>query len=299
MVLSLLFPLISIITCGLLLTPLHGESPDISRSPDSLRVRIMTYNIRFDNPDDGVHAWSHRKDTLLSFVRSQRLDILCIQEGLHGQVIFLKMGQPRFGVGGVGRDDGREKGEYSAIFYDTTRFACGKSGTFWLSPHPEIPARGWDAALPRIVTWLQLRDTLTNKTFFVFNTHFDHMGAQARENSARLIRNKIREIAGESNVVLAGDFNSTESDPPYRILVSDSGGRPRLVDAAYHSQTPPEGPSSTFAGFEFKEPEPGNRIDCVFVSDGVKIITHRTMVARRTQGYLSDHLPVVVEFELP
>jgi endonuclease/exonuclease/phosphatase family metal-dependent hydrolase len=268
-------------------------------SPDGATIRIMTYNIRYDNPDDGVHAWSNRKDTLLSFLRSQTLDILCIQEGLHGQVMFLKTGQPNCSFRGVGRDDGIEKGEYSAIFFDTTKFSCTKSGTFWLAPHPDTPGKGWDAALPRIVTWVRLCETVSGKELFVFNTHFDHVGVEARVNSARIIKGRVQEIAGTYPVIVTGDFNSTEQDDPYRTIVARSEGLPGLVDAARRSESSPEGPSTTFTGFELKEPEPNNRIDFIFVSDSVHVAAHRTILARSRYGYLSDHLPVIVDFRLP
>jgi endonuclease/exonuclease/phosphatase family metal-dependent hydrolase len=269
------------------------------QSPDSGALRVMTYNIRYDNPDDGIYAWAGRRDELLSFVISKKIDVLCIQEGLQRQVAFLKEGQRGFEVRGVGRDDGKEKGEYSAIFFNAARFSCLQNGTFWLSTTPEIPSKGWDAALPRIVTWVRLYDSVTTKAFFVFNTHFDHQGLQAREMSARLLRSKIGQIAGDSPVVVAGDFNSAEDDLPYRILLSRTDGTPDLTDAMLRSLTPHEGPVSTFTGFEPREPEPGNRIDYLFVSQSIQVKKYTTYLARSAVGYLSDHLPVAAECILP
>lgn len=293
LMLSLLLILFSVPLRGGVPASPSSDTSGVHERSGSLAVRIMTYNIRYDNPDDGVFAWANRKDELLSFVLSERLDILCIQEGLHGQVLFLKNGQPGFDFRGVGRDDGKERGEYSAIFFNAGRFSCLRDGTFWLSPHPEIPGKGWDAALPRIVTWVQLRDSVTKKVFFVFNTHFDHQGVQARENSARLIRSKIPGIAGGFPVVLLGDFNSNEDELPRKILLSGDGSPSDLADALDASFEPHQGPMSTYTGFEFKDPGPGNRIDYIFVSKGVRVRSHRTLLARSVQGYLSDHLPVV------
>lgn len=267
-------------------------------TPTPATLRITTWNIRYDNPDDGIHAWPRRRDELLSYILSQKIDILCIQEGLHAQVVFLKDGQKGFDVRGVGRDDGKEKGEYSAIYFNQARFGCLADGTFWLSPTPSVPSRGWDAALPRIVTWVRLYDSLTAAVFCVFNTHFDHLGVQARQNSARLLRGRIAEIAGKSPFVLAGDFNSVETDTPYLTLTSRNGNPPYLCDAMQQTLTPHSGPLATFTGFEIKPPDPGERIDYLFVSEAVQVRSHCTCVARRTEGYMSDHLPVLAEISI-
>lgn len=265
------------------------------RAGDTSTVRIMTWNIRYDNPDDGIHAWPNRRDELCSFIRTQRVDLLCIQEGLHQQVEFLRDGLPGFDVRGVGRDDGREKGEYSAIYFNQTRFSCLEGGTFWLSPTPRVPSTGWDAALPRIVTWTKLHDSLTSTVVVVFNTHFDHVGVQARDSSATLLRQMIAAIAGTAPFILAGDFNSTDSDTPYGILTSHKGVLPDLYDTFNRASTPFQGPLSTFVGFEGNEAATGGRIDYLFVSEKVSVQRHRVIDARRAQGYLSDHLPVLAE----
>jgi endonuclease/exonuclease/phosphatase family metal-dependent hydrolase len=296
--LTLLLILFSVPLCAEIPASSLSDTSGVQEHSDSLIIRMMTYNIRYDNPEDGIFAWAKRRDELLSFVLSERLDILCIQEGLHGQVLFLKNGQPGFDFRGVGRDDGKEQGEYSAIFFNAVRFRCLRDGTFWLSPHPEIPGRGWDAALPRIVTWVELRDSVTKKIFFVFNTHFDHQGVRARENSARLIRSKIPAIAGGFPVILAGDFNSRGEELPRKILVAGGEGSPDLADAMDVSREPHQGPVSTYTGFVFKDPEPGNRIDWILVGKAVGVRSHRTLIARSVQGYLSDHLPVVAELIL-
>jgi endonuclease/exonuclease/phosphatase family metal-dependent hydrolase len=259
----------------------------------------MTYNIRYDNPGDGIHAWDKRKDDLLAYVLSERPGVFCIQEGLHHQVGFLKEGQAGFDVRGVGRDDGTTKGEYSAVFFDTLRFSPLRHGTFWLSPSPDTPSVGWDAALPRIVTWVHLRDGATDRNFVVFNTHFDHRGTVAREQSAHLLRMKVREIAGTTPAIVTGDFNAEETERPYQVLLSPEGSSPRLVDTRSISRMPPQGPSTTFTGFEISEAGAANRIDYIFVSEGVHVQNHRTIPARRSSGYLSDHLPVVADILLP
>jgi endonuclease/exonuclease/phosphatase family metal-dependent hydrolase len=278
---------------------LEGDETLAAHDTAGRIIRVMTYNIRYDNPDDGLFAWANRRNDLLSYVRLQHPDLLCIQEGLHRQVTFLNLGLPGFEYRGVGRDDGKEQGEYSAIFFNTHRFRCVKDGTFWLSPTPEIPGKAWDAALPRIVTWVQLRDSVSGKLLFVFNTHFDHQGVQARENSARLLRAKLSEIARTVPLILTGDFNADEKDSPHAILVSPDGNSTGLIDAFDASVIPHTGPRSTFSGFEGREDKEGNRIDWILVSHGVKVLNHATLLPRFATGYLSDHHPVIAEVELP
>jgi len=273
-----------------------APSDTVARGADV--VRIMTWNIRYNNPGDGVHAWEKRRDALLSYVLSRKPDILCIQEGLNDQVAFLKEGLRGFDMRGVGRDDGKTEGEYSAIYFDTARFDLLDYGTYWLSPTPDVPGKGWDAALPRIVTWVRLADSSAARTFFVFNTHFDHQGVEARGKSAELLRRKIGEIARRSPAIVAGDFNAVETDPPYLILTSPDLPGPRLEDAQLVSLSPHEGPKATFTGFELKDPDPGERIDYLFVTRSLQVLSHTTCDARRKEGFLSDHLPVVAEIAL-
>jgi len=275
---------------------LTAASDTIAQNADA--ARVMTWNIRYNNPDDGIHAWPQRREELLSFLLSQKIDVLCIQEGLHDQVAFLKEGLSGFDVRGVGRDDGKEKGEYSAIYFNTSRFASVADGTFWLSTTPSVPGKGWDAALPRIVTWVRLVDSVTASTLYVFNTHFDHQGTEARKNSARLLRWKIGEIADAFPVVVAGDFNTIDTDPAYRILTSPDLPSPRLEDAMQRSLAPRRGPPATFTGFEPTDPDAGPRIDYLFVSESLRVLRYSTCVPLGTSGFLSDHLPVVIEISL-
>lgn len=261
-------------------------------SPVPVAMRVMTWNIRYDNPDDGVHAWPKRRDELIGLIRSRQVDVLCIQEGLHRQVQFLTDGLPGFEMHGVGRDDGKEEGEYAAIFTRTGRFVCRGSGNFWLSPTPDVPSKGWDAALPRIVSWVKLYDSLAHHELFVFNTHFDHQGVRARENSARLIREKVRAIAGEDPFILAGDFNAGPKDSCYRILVTRSDQPPFFTDAMLRSLAPHQGPLVSYTGFPFTSTEQQERIDFIFVNEATHVRRHAILDARRGPGYISDHLPV-------
>jgi endonuclease/exonuclease/phosphatase family metal-dependent hydrolase len=153
--------------------------------------------------------------------------------------------------------------------------------------------------LPRIVSWVRLFDSLARHAVYVFNTHFDHQGVQAREESAALIRDKVRAIAGAAPFVLTGDFNAGEKDSCYSILVSRSGNPPFFNDAMRSSRTPHEGPVVSYTGFPFISSEKRERIDFIFVNDAAVVRRHAILDARRGPGYMSDHLPVEADVEFP
>ncbi|HKG22279.1 MAG TPA: endonuclease/exonuclease/phosphatase family protein, partial [Blastocatellia bacterium] len=155
-------------------------------------VRVMSFNIRYNNAEDKENAWPNRKRMAASMFRFHHVDIAGIQEALKGQIDDLELLLPGFAWCGVGRSDGKAEGEFSAILYRKERFKLLESSTFWLSETPEVAgSKGWDASLPRIVTWARFRDTQSKQTFFVFNTHFDHRGSRARAESARLLLARI------------------------------------------------------------------------------------------------------------
>lgn len=265
-------------------------------------VRVMSFNIRYNNAEDKENAWPNRKRMVASMFRFHRADISGIQEALKDQVDDLESLLPEYAWCGVGRSDGKAGGEFSAILYRKERFRLLESSTFWLSDTPEVAgSKGWDAALPRIVTWARFRDVQTGQTFFVFNTHFDHIGQRARAESARLLVARIEKIAGNSPVVVTGDFNGNESSEPYRILTSagvpnDARPEKRLQDARYKSALEHHGPTSTFNGFG--PLVPGAKIDHVFVRGGIKVLQHGVLADRWDGRWPSDHLPVIVEIEI-
>lgn len=251
-------------------------------------IALLTYNIRYDNPADGDNAWPKRRDFLASQIRFHAPDIFGIQEGLKSQVDYLQAQLPAYTYVGVGRDDGKTAGEYSALFFRTDRFRALESGTFWLSPTPDTVSKGWDAALPRICTWALLKDTASGRKLWVFNTHFDHIGQQARRESAALILEKIHQKNTERlPVVLMGDLNSGPNSPPVRLVTQD------LRDAHIHSQEPVFGPPGTFNGFRFNEPVE-LCIDYIFVSPDLTVRKYAVLSDSRDCRYPSDHLPVFV-----
>ena len=276
-----------------------GSNPQQDTAGDS-PIRIVSYNIRYDNPGDSLNAWDHRKDMVASLLKFHRADVVGIQEGLRHQVQFLEDALPGFAWCGVGRDDGKNAGEFSAIFYRKSRFELLRDSTFWLSPTPSKISVGWDAAMERICTWGQLRDRYTGQTFFVFNTHFDHRGVKAREESARLLLSQIQGIAQTAPVVLTGDFNTEENSVPYRIITgrSGSGKENPMQDACYLSVNSHHGALKTFSGFMVKDGLAGERIDYIFVRGGVQVVHHGILTDSRNGRYPSDHLPVLAEVVL-
>jgi len=257
-------------------------------------ISLMSYNIRFDNPNDGVNQWVNRKEHLTALIRFYNPDFLGQQEGLIHQVEYLDDELEDYDWVGVGRDDGDREGELSSLHYNTTRFELinGTGQTIWLSETPDEPSQSWDAALPRILTFGKFRDKRSDREFYVFNTHFDHIGQTAREESARIIKQKIEELAGEDSYFVIGDFNVTEDNLVYEILTT---GEPSLRDAFYHSENPHVGPLFTFEGFEVKSEVEERRIDYIFVPDDVRVLNHVIIGHFRDGYYPSDHLPVYTD----
>lgn len=260
--------------------------------------RVMTFNIRFDNPDDGINRWANRKEMVASVIRFHGADLAGLQEALRPQIDDLAELLPQYAWFGVGRDDGGNRGEFSPVFYRKARFELAAQSTFWLSEQPEVPGSGgWDAALPRIVTWGKLRDRITGREFYLFNTHFDHAGTAARRESARLLRHKIAEIAGNAPVILTGDFNSDPAGEPYRILTGEiAAAGPALQDAYVVSASPHHGPVATFTGFE---PLPrGDRIDYIFINRLIQVEKHGILAERFGDRWPSDHFPVIAKMTI-
>lgn len=250
-------------------------------------IHVMSYNIRYNNVNDKENAWPNRKDNVKALLEFHDVEILGVQEALNGQINELLINS-NFEVEGVGRDDGDKKGEYSAIFYDKSRFVKRDGGTFWLSTTPNVPSKGWDAALNRICTWLKLYDKLTRKEFMVFNTHYDHVGVNARIQSALLIKSKIIEMAANLPVILTGDLNVTPETEAISTIKSF------LIDSRAVSKEPAYGPIGTFNGFKF-DSEIKDRIDYVFVNDKFIVEKYANLSDSKDKRYYSDHLPVFVK----
>lgn len=254
-------------------------------------LNVLTFNIRFDTPRDSINAWPNRKHFAASQVLFHEAHIVGVQEALHHQLEDMQQEMKRFKWIGVARDDGKSKGEYSAIFYDSTRLKYLSGSTFWLSENPGVVGKaGWDAALPRIATWAKFRDRKTGKIFYVFNTHFDHMGKNARWQSAKLLLQKIKTIAGQTPVVVTGDFNSDPTSDPIEELVNKLNAD-RLTDTKEISRQPHYGPTGTFNAFGPKETT-DQPIDYIFIKGKIKVLQHATLSQTWAGRFSSDHFPV-------
>ena len=224
-------------------------------------LRVITYNIRYNNPGDGVNAWPNRSIQVSALLKFHQADVFGLQEALIGQIEDIHTQLPQMNWVGVGRDDGEKAGEFSPIFYNSEKFKALKNGGFWLNEATDQPGLGWDAACNRVCTWIELKEIKTGTTFMVFNTHFDHIGMKARTESAKLILKKIEELNKKNlPVILTGDFNLTPDKEPISVITA------KLRDSKSISKQAPYGPEGTFNSFKFDAPMK-DRIDYVFVND--------------------------------
>lgn len=267
-----------------------GAAPP-SRTCEPLRV--MSYNIRLDLESDGINRWSNRRDQFIGQVRLMKPAILGLQEVVPGQKTDLEQALPGYQFLGVARDDGRNKGEYSNLAIDRSVFRVKASGTFWLSPTPKEPSKGWDAAYPRIATWAKLVRRSDGRRFLVLNSHFDHVGQTARLESARQIVRWIgaNRTPGET-VLMTGDLNAEPGTPP---LVELTGPRLGLRDAKTVSKTPPVGPEGTFNNWVLV-PRETRRIDYVLTDPAVEVESYAVLAWHGEGGRpASDHFAVVAD----
>lgn len=263
-------------------------------------VTVMTYNIRLDTEDDGVNQWGKRSDKVIQLIKKYDPDLLGVQEALHNQMLDLAKNLPGYSYVGVARDDGKEKGEYSAIFYKKEKFDVVSQNTFWLSETPKVPgSKSWDAAITRVASYALLKDKATGKSFAYFNTHFDHIGKEARKNSAKLIKTYIAGFQsgaefGHNNkdipVLVSGDFNSEPTDEPYKTMVD--GSEIKLADSR-----PAKDMTGTYCGFEVDKIK-CNTIDYIFYSPHWKAESYKVIQDHTGKYYPSDHLPVLSSFSL-
>lgn len=255
---------------------------------------VASYNIRYQNPEDVARGdgWETRRSQVAGLIRFHEFDVFGLQEVTAAQLHDL-VTRDDYAHVGVGREDGKEAGEYSPVFWRKSRFALLDSGTFWLSSTPDTVSRGWDALYSRICTWVKLRDRRTGVAFHFWNTHFDHRGAEARKNSAMLLLARMKpHLGGREPVILLGDFNSTPDTEAYAILVAGLG------DAMKLSATPAYGPTGSTNGFNYNG-KFVHRIDHIFLSPGIKVLKHGTLTDSSDHRFPSDHFPVVARLLLP
>ena len=257
-------------------------------------LNVMSFNIRFDNPADGFDNWKFRARHVAAMFKEHQVDAGGLQEVKHHQLVWLQQALPEYQFVGVGRDDGKEKGEYAPVFFRKSEFDLLKTQTIWLSEMPEVVgSKGWDAALPRIATLSVLRHKKSDTKVLLGNTHYDHRGVEARKKSAAVIHEylaKLRKEFGTPVVLLTGDFNCLPGSAPFKAVEVAND----LVDA-YKLADQRVGPDSTWSGF--RAVEPGRRIDYVFTRKGTSVRKHVIDDKQVNGRFPSDHLPVIVQIQ--
>lgn len=262
----------------------------ISNSLLGQSTKIMSFNIRYNNKWDVENNWELRKNKVSQLIENYKPDIIATQEGLYNQVIFLDSTLTDYTYVGIGREDGKTKGEFCAIYYNTKKYKVIKQSTFWLSDTPNKVSVGWDAALERISTYALFENLKTHEQTYIFNAHFDHQGKMAQANSARLILKKIEAINTENlPVILMGDLNVTPEEKAISILKEE------LTDAISITSSPFYGPVGSFNAFK-NEPVT-KRIDYCFIKN-INILSYSHLDDRLDNNrFISDHFPVLVEIE--
>ena len=260
----------------------------------SFDFKVMSYNIRYPATEDykSGNGWNDRKFGLIKLLHYHQPDIIGMQEVVYEQLVFLSENLNRYNWFGVGRDDGKQKGEFTPIFYDTTKFNFIEGKNFWLSDTPEKPSKSWDAALNRIVTMVMLEFKLSKKRFYVVNTHLDHKGEIAREKSTELINAEISKLINNYPIILMGDFNTIPNSISYNNVVK------LLKDSYLITKNSPYGPEGTSSGFSVCRDDKLNRIDYIFVSNDIEVIFYANLTDSYNKNYYSDHLPVIIKINI-
>ena len=256
-------------------------------------IRVMSFNVRNSGAKDGLNDWQHRKGLFFSTIEQFNPDLLGTQEVLANQYDAIVERMKGYTPVGVARDDGKRKGEWALIMFRNDRFERLDSGNFWLSKTPEVPgSKSWDAALTRICSWVRLKDRQTGREFIFGNTHYDHVGHVARENASKIIMKRLPELSKGNPVILTGDFNTTEDDPPYKTIMHPTEPQMAHFIDSYREVHPHRSPDeASFHGFRGKIT--GSRIDFIlhtpeFVATSAEIVHSKSSEGR----YPSDHFPV-------
>lgn len=259
---------------------------------DPINVNVMSFNVRYDNPGDSLNSWEYRKDIAAQIIKDQGIDIVGTQEVLAHQMNDLKTRLPEYTSVGVGREDGKEAGEFSAIFYKKDRFTELESGYFWLSETPDVAgSKGWDGACERVATWIKLKDNTSGKEIFAMNTHLDHIGKVARQEGVTLLLERAAELAKGLPVILTGDFNARpESEVIKHVTGVETPGH--LIDSKKIAKEV-LGNEGTFHDFGRISLDVEGRIDYIFVNDKITVNKYETMPQKVNDIYISDHTPIV------
>lgn len=278
-----------------------------SADDNGIEAKVMTFNIRYGTANDGENSWPNRSHMVIGVVSAFAPDVLGIQEALRFQIEELLVGLGNYGEIGVGRDDGKEAGEYAAILYRSQRFDVHESGTFWFSDTPGVPgSASWGNNITRICTWAHFIDRTTGRGFYVYNVHLDHESQPSRERSAELLASRISSRSTSDPVIVTGDFNAGEDNPVLRYLTgklerafagtTTPPASPQLRDTyrAIHPDSSAVGTFNSFGGVTT-----GDKIDAVLVSDEWQVSDAAIIRTAVSGRYPSDHFPVVAVVSLP
>ncbi|MGK9368566.1 endonuclease/exonuclease/phosphatase family protein [Melioribacter sp. Ez-97] len=256
---------------------------------DAVPIKVMTFNIRYGSAEDGINSWENRKDITFEVIRNYYPDLLGMQEALKFQLDETLNQFPYYNYTGVGRDDGKTKGEYVPVLYLRDRFIVDTSGTFWFSDTPDVPgSKSWGNEITRISSWARLYDKFTGNDLEIYNLHLDHKSMESRIKSAQLLLKKINK---NIPTIITGDFNSSEDEETIKLILNNG-----FTDTYrfLHPKSEHEGTYHRFSG-----DDTGNKIDFIFVSKHFKILgsdiikTYRLTDDRKL--YPSDHFPVTAE----
>lgn len=253
-------------------------------------ITVMSYNIRYNNPQDGINAWPNRITKVGALIQQYNPDIIGIQEALHSQLVELMRILPEYSYVGVGRDDGKDSGEFSAILFKNNRFGLLSNSTQWLSETPDVPgSKSWDAAITRIVTHGRFYDKASKSEIVIFNTHFDHQGVEARQHSAELLLQLVgaARSVSETPIIVTGDFNAERSEKTYETM---------LLKYLFDTK-PDDDNTGTYCGFEVGA-MPCKTIDYIFASAEWNSKNYKVIRDNDGKYYPSDHLPVIAELEI-
>ena len=254
-------------------------------SAQSQELKVMSYNIRLSTDKDGTNAWKYRCPATLEMIKDQNPDVIGVQEALPEQVSFLEEWVEGYDCVGVGRDDGKKKGEFMSIFWNKKTVKLMKWGTFWLSETPEKPSMGWDAACCRTATWALMKDKRTGEKFYFVNTHLDHVGVEARKNGLKLIVERIAQINPEGYpMVLTGDFNMKPSAPELKDL-----------DACMKSARKVALTTDSHQTFnDWGKAKSDMIIDYIYISGFSSCLEYQTVTKKYSdRKYISDHYPII------
>ena len=282
--------------------------PDSARTNDPAEaIRVMSFNIRFGTAKDGENAWPHRREMVFDVIRDHQPDVIGMQEVLKGQLDQLLRALPEYKSLGVGRRDGIAIGEFAPILYRVERFEVLEHGGFWLSDTPTVPSStSWGNTIPRICTWAHLRDRRTDRSFYFYDTHLDHRSPPSQQRSAEMIAQRIDQHPNPTDpIILVGDFNAAEDTSTIRYLKGE-------VDRAYETtKDPPPSPQlrdtfrvlhpdatnvGTFNGFRGESSR--GKIDYVFVTVNVKVLSAEIVHDNSNGRYPSDHFPITATIVL-